>query len=283
MIHGMLTINDSYQIFHKTEPEKPFLSEFNVDWWKDYLDNHDIYDRDFVRKYFNFVYFLQNCPKTDAEKATVIADFRDAVTAHLMKNAEKYRQLWRITQVPDEKNELYENVNGTETTTTTYGKVTESDNAAREDTHDITSDPYTDIADTTTDAVQDVTTSVKGKRAENAEHKVAAYDTSAYAPESQDTTNADGYTDKDTADNGKRHGKTESAYAQTHTKNVDSFGAHKDKESNSGKDIVEFERRGNIGVMTVADMEEKQRNFWMQWEFYDYIFSQICADLLMIP
>lgn len=283
MINGFLTMHDSYMIFHAANPATPFLSEYPADWWKDYVDNHDIYDRDFVRKYYNFIYFLQESPKTDAEKSAVIADFRDAVTTHLMKNAEKYRQLWRVTQVPDDKAELYENVNGTEKTTTTYGKTIKNSFAAREDTRNVTSDPYTDTTDNTTDPATDKLTSAKGAMKGTNEHKVAAYDSGSYNPESQDTASADAVTDIDTTENGTRHGVTKMDYAQTHSETRDNIGAHDDTETAGGSDVVEFERRGNIGVMTVDDMLKKHKNFWMQWEFYDYIFSQICADLLMIP
>lgn len=283
MINGLLTVHDSYTLFHAANPDTPFLSEYNADWWKDYQDNYDIYDRDFVRKYYNFIYFLQESPKTDAEKTAVISDFRDAVTAHLMKNSEKYRQLWRVTQVPDEKAELYENVNGTEKTITTYGKKVTSSFAAREDTRNITADPYTDTTDTSADAAQDKITSAKGAIKGTNEHKVAPYDSDTYNPESQDIANTDAVTDTDTTDTGKRHGTTKTAYAQTHSETRDNFSAHDDTETAGGSDVTEFERRGNIGVMTVDDMLDKHKNFWMQWEFYDYIFSQFCADLLMIP
>ena len=41
-------------------------------------------------------------------------------------------------------------------------------------------------------------------------------------------------------------------------------------------------RVGNIGVQTVSDMLGKHIKLWSLWEFYEYIFKEICKDLLLI-
>ena len=41
-------------------------------------------------------------------------------------------------------------------------------------------------------------------------------------------------------------------------------------------------RKGNIGVRTVTEILAQHKEFWSMWEFYSYIFKEICADLLLI-
>ena len=41
-------------------------------------------------------------------------------------------------------------------------------------------------------------------------------------------------------------------------------------------------RKGNIGVRTVTEILTQHKDMWSVWEFYTYIFKEICAELLLI-
>ena len=53
-------------------------------------------------------------------------------------------------------------------------------------------------------------------------------------------------------------------------------------DSNSGSEEYTLTRKGNIGVMTATDMISKHSSFWSIWDFYEYIFNEICIELLMV-
>lgn len=43
-----------------------------------------------------------------------------------------------------------------------------------------------------------------------------------------------------------------------------------------------FTKHGNIGVQTGSDLLEKHNDFWKYFTFYNMIFTEICAELLLV-
>lgn len=270
-----------YQYQKSQKPTEPLLSNYDAEWWADYVNNHALYDAQFSRMFKSFYYFNQSDDRENAI-AEVTADFIDAVKIHLMMNAEKYRQLWRVLSVPDAQNELYENVNGTETTTVTFGKKTEYARAEKQDTHETSNDAYTDTTQSNANAYSDVTSDEKGKTHGKTNHSVAPYDSATASLESSDDTTNDAYTDKSTLNAGARSGNTSANYGKTHGIVSDTYGAHTDSDTDSGTETTECKRHGNIGVTTVSEMLRQHKEFWTSWEFYEYIFKAIAKDLLLV-
>ena len=275
----MITLNQMYQYQKTQKPTEPLLSSYDAEWWTEYVTNHVLYDSQFARMFKTFFYFNQS---EDEPIADVTADFVESVKIHLMMNTEKYRQLWRVLSVPDAQNELYENVNGTETTTVTFGKKTEYARAGKTDTHETSNDAYTDTMESNANAYSDVTSDEKGKTHGKTEHSVAPYDSNAASLESSDDTTSDAYTDKSTLNAGARSGNTSANYGKTHGTVSDTYGAHTDSDTDSGTETTEYKRRGNIGVTTVSEMLRQHKEFWTSWEFYEYIFNAIAKDLLLV-
>lgn len=275
----MITLNQMYQYQKTQKPNEPLLSNYDAEWWAEYVTNHTLYDSQFARMFKTFFYFNQS---EDEATADVTADFIEAVKIHLMMNAEKYRQLWRVLSVPDAQNELYENVNGTETTTVTFGKKTEYVRAEKQDTHETSNDAYTDTTESNANAYSDVTSDEKGRTHGKTDHNVAPYDSNAASLESSDDTTNDAYTDKSTLNAGARSGNTSANYGKTHGTVSDTYGAHTDTDTDSGTETTEYNRRGNIGVTTVSEMLRQHKDFWTNWEFYEYIFKSIAKDLLLV-
>lgn len=276
----MITLNQMYQYQKTQKPTEPLLSDYDAEWWADYVANYTLYDSQFARMFKTFFYFNQS-DFEDEPIADVTADFIEAVKIHLMMNAEKYRQLWRVLSVPDAQNELYENVNGTETTTVTFGKKTEYARAEKHDTHETSNDAYTDTTESNANAYSDVTSDEKGRTHGKTDHSVAPYDSNAASLESSDDMTSDAYTDKSTLNAGARSGSTSANYGKTHGTVSDIYGAHTDSDTDSGTETTEYKRHGNIGVTTVSEMLRQHKEFWTTWEFYEYIFKAIAKDLLL--
>ena len=67
------------------------------------------------------------------------------------------------------------------------------------------------------------------------------------------------------------------AYSRNFTK-----GSQTDTYTGSGTEEYTLTRRGNIGVKTASQVMAEHADLWSKWEFYSYIFKEICADLLLI-
>ena len=59
-------------------------------------------------------------------------------------------------------------------------------------------------------------------------------------------------------------------------------GQETDTSRSQGTDSHTLRRYGNIGVMTIQDMLEKQKNVWLPWSFLQIIFDDICKEYLLI-
>ena len=246
---------------HKAEP---FLTSNDNDWWADYVSNHLNYDRFFVRMYSSFEYYGQtSIPDyflTDELIEKAIDDFRADVSVFLMMNTEKYRQLFRVLSVPDAENELYENVNGTTTTITTYGKTTTRNNAERSDTHTTTRAAYTDTTENVNDATEDSNV-----------HKVAAFDTETFSNDNSDTIST-----------GARKQTVHNDYGDQQGTVADKYGAFTNTDTDGGIDTVEEKRHGNIGVTTVSQMLREHTDFWDSMKYMQKIFADIANELLIV-
>ena len=279
---NLYTIKDLYSEFlnkSKYENQK-FLSYPDFEWWQEsYGVNTTKYDRMFSRLYSSFVYYADDYEKNIDD---IIDEMREDFEMWLTANAEKYRQLFRVLSVPDAQNELFENVNGTETTTVTFGKKTEYTHAEKKDTHDTANDAYTDTQTQSNDAFSDITTDEKGKTHGKTDHSVAPYDSDTAHLESADDTTQDAYTDKSTLAGGARHGVNTNDFGKTHGVITDTFGAHTDSDADSGTEVTEYKRHGNIGVTTVSGMLKQHVNFWDSMEFLTRIFADFARYFLIV-
>lgn len=59
-------------------------------------------------------------------------------------------------------------------------------------------------------------------------------------------------------------------------------GAQTDQLAMIGSEDYTLTRKGNIGVMTGTDMLVKHDKYWQTYEFYMYIFKDICRELLLV-
>lgn len=93
----MKTIKEMYK-YTKTH-ETPLLSNYNAEWWAEYVNNYSIFDDMFAKMFKSFVYFDQEEEQTIDE---VQEDFTNTVYNWLMFNDKRYTELYRIHVIPDD-------------------------------------------------------------------------------------------------------------------------------------------------------------------------------------
>lgn len=121
----MKTINDLYK--YAAENNLALLSEFNADWWADYVEHSSDYDMVFRRLYYSFMYFMQSKNETIAEVTeNFIADVANILRVH----SKEFEQLWRVHTINKEAYGLTDNYDMTEhlekETGDTYGSRSDS-------------------------------------------------------------------------------------------------------------------------------------------------------------
>ena len=251
----MIRISDIYKQ-NETSGTK-MLSDFPADFWEDYRTNYTKYDKVFRRMFYSFYYFMQSPEETVVD---VSNNFREDVYNHLLMNEKKYEELFRIQVIPDEDYSLTNNYD-----------VTEHMEKEGSEENDNTYGQRIDSGSYTKGAREDGTTTNLGAQSNTKTESVSPYDSAEYA---------------------------------NHTRTVDSIGARQDgisfnegqqldsSSNTKGQQIDDLDRTynedytlhrvGNIGVQTVSDMLAKHIKLWTQWEFYEYIFKEICKDLLLL-
>lgn len=105
----MQTVNKMWKYAQDTNLK--LLSDFDADFWNEYKTNSDRYDALFRRMYHSFYYFLQ---EDDESIEEVTNNFIYDVYNHLLINAKKYSELYRINVVDDEHYDLTNNYDMTE-------------------------------------------------------------------------------------------------------------------------------------------------------------------------
>lgn len=234
------------------------LSSFGSDddtihFWDEYRTKYKKYDKLFNRMFNCFKYFLQEEEQTIAE---VTEDFTDEVYNHLMVNAKKYEELYRVYVVDDSQYSILDNYNITETMDKEENREGSKTYGEREDSKEygqvITSNENT-----------------KGVQTNISTTDIAGYNSSGYAD-----------SDKESNTYGARTDESEervSNHTDTLTK-----GEQVNSDSDNKTEEYTLTRKGNIGVRTITEVIEKHRDFWNTYEFYTYIFKEICAELLLI-
>lgn len=245
------------------------LSDYNAEFWQDYLANHQRYDRIFRRLYKNFYYFNQDANLTADE---VTPEFIEDVYGLLLINTKRYSELYRIHVVDDDTYSIIDNYDVTETKEGKNAKTITDNYGQQIDS--------TEDAKTLTDAYgQRISSnqSTIGTQQNTAVDKVAPYDSEDFSNQSRAETNLGQRQDSSTT--------TQNAVSDTHTtddKLTFTKGAREDTHEHDGSDSYELHRKGNIGVQTQTEVMEKHERFWKGFNFYKIIFDDICKELLLI-
>ena len=112
----MKTINDLYK--YAADHDLALLSEFNADWWADYVAHSSDYDLVFRRLYYSFMYFMQSKDESIAE---VTENFIEDVENILRVHSKEFEQLWRVHTINKEAYGLTDNYDMREVMARTTG------------------------------------------------------------------------------------------------------------------------------------------------------------------
>ena len=255
----MIKVGDIYKA-NRTGNTK-MLSDFTIagqetDFWADYRSNYARYDSVFNRMFNSFWPFMQQ----DMELSDAVTAFRDDVYNHLMMNAKKYDELFRVQVIPDEDYSLVNN----------YDMQEVMDKDVTDD-QDNTYGSRQDSGSFTKGSRQDSTSNTIGEQTTTNSHKVAPYDSNSYVEENQDSTVA-----------GQRQDSVSFTEGQQLDSSSSTKGSQIDDLNRTYTEDYTLHRYGNIGVQTVSDMLSKHIKLWSLWEFYEYIFKEISKDLLLL-
>lgn len=230
-----------------------FTGDQDADFWAEYRNNHTNYDRVFNRMFNSFFPFMQS---EDTDIADVVEAFRQDVYDHLLMNKKKYEELYRVQVIPDDDYSLINNYDMREIMDKDVTDNQDNEYGQRLDSGSFTKGSRTD------------NTTIGSQTTTNTE-KVAPYDSDDFANNTQVQTIA---------------GQREDSFTEGQQLDSSSStkGSQTDNLDRTYTEDYDLHRYGNIGVQTVSDMLNKHIKLWSIWEFYEYIFKEICKDLLLI-
>lgn len=206
---------------------RPLLSNYNAEWWTEYVNNHAIYDRAFNRLYRSFRFAFDTENDTDMNS---FLHFVDEVKALLAMHSKKYAELYKVHALSENAYDIVSNYDMVET----MDRDTASDKGQRTDTY--------------TDSI--------GAQTNNLTNSTSSFDSDTMHPASANQQTVGAQSNSGSAVSGAEYDTASEDYTLT--------------------------RKGNIGVVSAPDLLEKHTNFWTSFDFYSYIFKDICTELLEV-
>lgn len=271
------TVNDMYK--EASSKNVMLLSNYPATFWTEYIANYNRYDKLFRRMFKSFIYFMQEEDETITE---ITNNFTEDVYNHLLVNSKKYEELYRIHVIDDNIYSLTENYDISETMSKTGSSSIDNVYGARSDSGSAVEGARNDSTTNDKGAREDTTDTVIGSQTNDTVEKVAPYDSSTFANNTEKVDNNGSRTDSVTFNEGTQ--SDSSSYNKGEQNNTSTFnkGEQKDSSTNRSDESYESRRHGNIGVQTVTDMINKHKQFWTNWDFYRYIFNEISKELLLV-
>lgn len=283
-------IKDIYN-YNKEESKKMlsmFASSEENDFWEPYRNNHEFFDRIFMKKYRSWFPMDQ-----EGTLAEVSEEFAYDVWAWLKINDKRYSELYRIQNITDDEkysltDNVYEheiidrdtsssgsNIKGSETITDTatnqYGAQSDSESKSASFAQKTIDEDITKTYGTATKTIENGTSAFNESGYSDTDRSV---ETDATRTDTEDNTVTHG-SHTDTETNSYTHGAHTDNLSNTRTE-----GQRSDTSTGTGTEDVERIRSGNIGVRTVDEMLNIHKDMWVDFSFYEMIFAEIARELL---
>ena len=185
----MYSINQIWK--HDKEASTPMLSNYNAEWWSDYVTDYDKYDAVFRRLYYSFYPFMQG---SDEELSDVCTNFTADVRNLLMVHAQEFAQLYRVQELELDAYGITDNYDMTET----LDKDTSESIGARQD-------GYSDTL---------------GAQQNSSTGKVSPYDSENFYNDNSIATNVGQRSDSGTASKGSQSNSGSEDYTLTRKGNI---------------------------------------------------------------
>lgn len=278
-----------------------FPTNTDFDFWDEVYEAASAeYDREFARRYKNFLYFDFLEAETTSDALT---NFKADVLSILTFNKKRYEEMYRVFCVTDDEDPFtydYEMVEttGAQHTETEYGATSQTKG---QETFTKGQETFTKGAETFTKGSQTLTkgaeTFTKGSQSNTIggttnTHAVAPYNVQTLTPESSDTITAQSNTEGQREDTNSQRIDTEGQREDTEGQRQDTEGqridtnaartdtalAHTDQ---TDSDEWTLTKRGS--TLTAADNLRLHTQYWTeQYKFMQLIFDDIAAQLLLI-
>ena len=210
------------------------------------VDNHEVIDREFARRFthFHYIDFLEA-----DQIAEALEDFKKDVLSILTCNQKRYAEMYRVFLVTDEEDPITYNYDMTETTGAQHTSVQYGATSKTKGEEQFTKGSQTNNEGTVTNT-----------------HAVTPFNNNSPVTDSQDSKTAQDFTDGQRID--------------TYGQRTDTELAHTDQTDN---DAWTLTRKGNIGVQTAGDILRIHTSYWTEtYKFLSMIFDDICKGLLLI-
>ena len=225
-------VNDMYN--YASQNSLKLLSDYSAEFWADYNENYEEYDKIFKRMFKSYVYYDQDITG-DNPVSDVTEEFIDAVKGFLFINNKRFSELYKLYVSEEELNPYY---NQYIRQTRTGSRLLESESVlgSRTDSSSVTS----------------------GQRTDTSTNQVMTFNSADFVDASK-VTNAKGQEiDSTSATKG----------SETDTQEVN--------ETSGGTVIMQG------ATSSITDNARKFKDMWSGYEFYTYIFKEICKEFLLI-
>lgn len=168
--------------------------------------------------------------------------------------------------------------------TSTFGSHTDTN------THDIAGFNSSDYSNS------DITTNAIGSRSDNKSNTIGSqvneYTNTNGEQNNSESLTKDAHTDSSLNNIGSQtnertdiNGGQNNTETKTYSDHTDIItfdkGSQSDIHSTDRTEESEFERKGNIGVKSAGQILQEHVDFWSMFEFYTFIFKDICKELLL--
>ena len=251
----IITVEDMYN--KSIESGSKLFPLLNLDFWNDYSENSEIFDRRFCNLYSSFFYYAQ---RENDTVESVLQKFKDYVGDFLYFNSKKYSELYRINNISDTAYSITDNYSTTET-------------LEKENTN-TSSEVIGEKANTETTSYgsrQDNSSTTLGSQTNTTTDKVSTYDSEDFYNKTNTEDSLSERTDSTSSNIGEHTDTTTSnSGEQTNTTNETSTESYT------------LTKKGNIGVKTVSEILNEHNKFWNSFSFYDRIFKDICSECLLV-
>ncbi len=185
----MYSINQIWK--RNLEHETPLLSNYSAEWWSEYLNDYEKYDKVFRRLYMSFYFFLQSRDETLTE---VTENFTDEVKNILMVHEKEFAELYRVKVLAANAYKLTDNYDMQETLSKTGGE--------------------------TLGARQDSYSNSTGAQSNSATGKVSPYDSENFYNDNSMETSLGARQDGGTANTGAQTNSMTESYTLTRKGNI---------------------------------------------------------------
>ena len=232
-------------------------------WEAVYTANASVMDREFARRFADFLYYDFMDETMSTTKAEAVTDLKSDVLSILTFNAKRYEEMYRVFLVEDEDDPITYNYDMTETTGAQHSETKYGATSATKGQETFTKGSQSN----TTGAQENTDGAVTNT------HSVAPMNSTTPQVESTDGKSSQTFNYGSRSD-------TEGQREDTYGSRTDTTQEHTDELDS---DEWTLTRKGNIGVQTAGDILRIHTQYWTEiYKFMQLIFDDISKQLLMV-